>query len=207
MLYVLMVFSSQGRVIKGKKTHTYTHRQDKGSQNTLLLGKCLWSHLNPSSTLYQSQQTQSPHLPLNVKHGQSNFELSSLIPHIWIWSEGLLRAEASGPINNRAAELRVRQQSADEPVSTKHKAPSPYLRRTTLAFKKKMAGSKQSRGWYTGRAVVQEYRRISLTNYAICFLVTSSSSWSLAPLKAGQMVKSSSGWPFRKDGSQCQRRG
>lgn len=129
-------------VIKGKKKQKtkHTHRQeDKGSQNTLLLGKSLSSLLNPSFTLCQSQQTQSPHPPLHVKHGRSNFELSSLIAHIWIWSEGLLRVEASGPINNRAAELRVRQQSADEPVSTKHKAPSPYLRRTTLTFKNEMA--------------------------------------------------------------------
>lgn len=74
-------------VIKGKKKQKtkHTHRQeDKGSQNTLLLGKSLSSLLNPSFTLCQSQQTQSPHPPLHVKHGRSNFELSSLIAHIWI---------------------------------------------------------------------------------------------------------------------------
>lgn len=139
MPYVLMVFCSYSRGCNKRGKNTQTRRQ-RLTKHTLLLGKRLSSLPNPSSTLYQSQQTHSPHLPLRVKHGQSNFELSSLIPHIWIWSEGLLRVEASGPINNRAAELRVRQQSADEPVSTKHKPPSPFLRRTTLAFKDDMAG-------------------------------------------------------------------
>lgn len=37
-------------------------------------------------------------------------------------------AQASGPINNHSAELQVRQQSADEPVSTKHQSfPLPPL--------------------------------------------------------------------------------
>lgn len=66
--------------------------------------------------------------------------------HIWIWSEGLLEVEASGPINNHAAELRVRQQSADEPVSTKHVVPSPLLKWTTLTFKMKWQAIKLSNG-------------------------------------------------------------
>lgn len=69
----------------------------------------------------------SPPLPLHEKCGTGAEDGRSrpLSFHIWIWSEGLLEVEASGPINNHAAELRVRQQSADEPVSTKHKSPNP----------------------------------------------------------------------------------
>ncbi len=116
-----------------KKTHTH---ENKDSQNTLLLWKGLLSL--PYSLPHALSVSPNAYLPAlcfmwNTDRLALNCPLSF---HIWSWSEGLLEVEASGPINNHTAELRVRQQSADEPVSTKHIVPSPFLKRTTLTFKK-----------------------------------------------------------------------
>lgn len=141
MPYVLMVFWSSGRECnkQGKKTH---RQENKDSQNTLLLWKGLLSL--PSSIPHSVSVSTNAYLPTfyfmwNMDRLTSN---CPLFFHIWIWSEGLLEVEASGPINNHAAELRVRQQSADELVSTKHIVPSPFLKRRTLTFKNETASYK-----------------------------------------------------------------
>lgn len=137
MPYVFMVFWSEGRECnKRKKTHTH---ENKDSQNTLLLWKGLLSL--PSSLPHSLSVSPNAYLPpfcfmWNMGRLTQNCPHSF---HIWSWSEGLLEVEASGPINNHTAEVRVRQQSADEPVSTKHTVsfpPSPLPKRTTLTFKK-----------------------------------------------------------------------
>lgn len=119
-------------VINEKNTHTY---KKTNSHKTLsCCGKVSRHSLSPSPTLYQSHQ-----MPISTFCSMRKARLRWNCPlpfHIWSWSEGLLEVEASGPINNHTTELRVRQQSADEHVSTKHIVPSlpPLLRRTTLTF-------------------------------------------------------------------------
>lgn len=104
------------------KKHTQTD-EHKASQNTLLLWKGLVSLPSFCLTLYQ---TKSPSPLQFVKHGPDSSKLSVLIPHLEL-IRGPPEAQAYGPINNHSAELWVRQQSADEPVSTKHKPLPPSL--------------------------------------------------------------------------------
>lgn len=136
--YVFMVFWFEGRECnkckKKKNSTTHTH-ENKDSQNTLLL----WKGLLYLPSLPHSLSV-APNAYLLTFCFMWNMDgLTQICPlsfHIWSWSEGLLEVEASGPINNHTAELRVRQQSADEPVSTKHTVPSPLLQEDNSHFKK-----------------------------------------------------------------------
>lgn len=131
MPYVFTVFWSEGRECNKRKKHTHTH-ENKDSQNTLLLWKGLLSlppsrlFLPPSLPLYQSHRMPISRLSAScetwrrAKRGIVLSHSTSGADQRASW-----KFEASGPINNRTAELRVRQQSADEPVSTKHIVPSP----------------------------------------------------------------------------------
>lgn len=66
-----------------KTTHTHT-RENKDSQNTLLLWKGLLSLPSslPPSLFISLTKCLSSYSVLHVKHGQANVQLSSLIPHL-----------------------------------------------------------------------------------------------------------------------------
>lgn len=132
MPYVFMVFWSQGKECN-KRENTHTRKQ-RLTKHTPAVERSPVPPFLPHSL----SVPQNAYLPTFCSMWNMD-RLTWTCPlsyHIWRWSEGLLEVEASGPINNHTAELRVRQQSADEPVSTKHIVPSPFsfLMRTTLTF-------------------------------------------------------------------------
>lgn len=113
-------------VIRGKKTtHTWKQRLTKHTPavERSPVAPPFLPPLTHSLSVSRNAYLPAPHFMWNMDRLTWNCPLSY---HIWRWSEGLLEVEASGPINNHPAELRVRQQSADEPVSTKH-TPPPSL--------------------------------------------------------------------------------
>lgn len=133
MPYVFMVFWAEGRVYNEWK-NTHKQMKTKPHKTHSCCGKVSCPSL-PPAPFYQSHQmpisislceTWTGQLRIVRSHSTSGADRS----------EGLLEAQASGPINNHTAELWVRQQSADEPVSTKQSPfPLPFLQRTTLTFK------------------------------------------------------------------------
>lgn len=160
---------------KEKKTKTKHARcrENKDSQNRLPLWKGLLSLPSPSSALYHTPLMPiSPPLCSMRNMDGPKRRSRPLSFHIWNWSEGLLEVEASGPINNHAAELRVRQQSADEPVSTKHKSPNlppplpPSSREQLSLLKNELArDTAQTEKWYTRSTTFPSLLLYSQKNY------------------------------------------